>query len=277
MKFSSLLQDTAAIDVFIKILTAASRLSKKRCCVKIEKDALNFISCSGLHDGGAWFNLAIPNSSQLFRKFDMVGMNPRNKDQNFIHFEFDIDSLVRILPGGHCYLKLKLSKSQSDEPILAVEVRNPEADIVSHQIPITIVLSRYWSTYTRPTIGHRKMCISMPPPRVIARFIHAFKNMSARVVKFTASTSGDLRISTKIDHGEIDASFSDLQTIPSETDSQEDTANVQLMIRNITTLFQSFAHSRSRVKMSIISNRMAEFNIHSEDCVLSFIVGNVSD
>ncbi|PIC51338.1 hypothetical protein B9Z55_001888 [Caenorhabditis nigoni] len=172
----------------------------------------------------------------------MVGMNPRNPEQNFIFFELEIDSLVRILPGGHCYLKLKLSKSQSDEPILSVE-----------------------------------MCISMPPPKSIARFIHAFRNMNARVVKFTASVSGDLRISTKIDHGEIDASFSDLQTNPSETDSQEETANVQLMIRNIQSLFQSFAHTRSRVKMNIISNRMAEFNIHNEDCVLSFIVGNVSD
>ncbi|UMM12713.1 hypothetical protein L5515_001354 [Caenorhabditis briggsae] len=277
MKFSSLLQDTAAIDVFIKILSAASRLSKKRCCVKIEKEGLNFISISGLHDGGAWFNLCVPYSSQLFRKFDMVGMNPRNPEQNFIFFELEIDSLVRILPGGHCYLKLKLSKSQSDEPILSVEVRNPEADIVSHQIPITIVLSKYWNTYARPTIKLRKMCISMPPPKAIARFIHAFRNMNARVVKFTASVSGDLRISTKIDHGEIDASFSDLQTSPSETDSQEETANVQLMIRNIQSLFQSFAHTRSRVKMNIISNRMAEFNIHNEDCVLSFIVGNVSD
>lgn len=277
MKFSALLQDTAAIDVFIKILTAASRLSKKRCCVKIEQESINFISCSGLHDGGAWFNLAVPYSSQLFRKFDMVGMNPRNKDQNLIFFELEIDSLVRILPGGHCYLKLKLSKSQRDEPILAVEVRNPEADIVSHQIPITIVLSKYWNMYSRPTIGHRKMSISMPPPKAIARFIHAFKNMNARTVRFTASVSGDLRISTKIDNGEIDASFSDLQTNPSETDSQEDTATVRLMIRNITSLFQSFAHTRSRLKMNIISDRMAEFNIHNEDCILSFIVGNVSD
>ncbi|KAF1770381.1 hypothetical protein GCK72_002199 [Caenorhabditis remanei] len=277
MKFSSLLQDTAAIDVFIKILTAASRLSKKRCCVKIEKEALNFISSSGLHDGGAWFSLSVPFCSQLFRKFDMVGMNPRNPEQNLIFFEFDIDSLVRILPGGHCYLKLKLSKSQNDEPILGVEVRNPEADIVSHQIPITIVLSKYWNTFARPTIGHRKMSISMPPPKSIARFIHAFRNMNARVIKFTASSSGDLRISTKIDNGEIDASFSDLQTNPSESDSQEDTANVQLMIRNISTLFQSFANTKSRVKMNIISNRMAEFNMHNEDYLLSFIVGNVSD
>lgn len=149
-----------------------SKLSKKRCCVKIEKNgfknpvllikfyelsALNFICCSGLHDGGSWFSLSIPYSSQIFRKFDMVGMNPRNEEQNLIYFELEIDSLVRVLPGGHCYLKLKLSKSQKDEPMLSVEVRNPEADIVSHQIPITIILSKYWNSYSRPSIGHRKV------------------------------------------------------------------------------------------------------------------------
>lgn len=207
----------------------------------------------------------------------MVGMNPRNEEQNLIYFELEIDSLVRVLPGGHCYLKLKLSKSQKDEPMLSVEVRNPEADIVSHQIPITIILSKYWNSYSRPSIGHRKMSISMPPPKMMSRFLHVFKNMNTRVVKLTASTSGDLRISTKIETGEIDVSFSDLQTNPSETDSQEDTAKVQLMIRNISPLFQSFANTRTRAKMNIISNRMAEFNFHNEDCVLSYIVGNVSD
>lgn len=43
---------------------------------------------------------------------DMVGMKPRQEEDNLIFFELEIDSLVRILPGGHCYLKLKLSKSQ---------------------------------------------------------------------------------------------------------------------------------------------------------------------
>ncbi|CAI2303532.1 unnamed protein product [Caenorhabditis sp. 36 PRJEB53466] len=277
MKFSATLHDASAIDTFIKILSATTRLSKKRCCVKIEKSTLNFISCSGLHDGGAWFNLAVPKSSQLFWKFDMVGMHPRNEEQNLIYFEIDIDSLMRVLPGGHCYLKLKLSKSQNDEPILAVEVRNSGSDIVNHQVPVAIVLTKYWNTYARPSIGHRKMAITMPPPKAVSRFLHAFKNMNVRVVKFTASRSGDLRISANTDQGGMDVSFSDLHANTAESDSQDDTAKVQLMIKNIGTLFQSFSTTRARVKMNIISNRMAEFNIHNEDYVLSFIVGNVSD
>uniref|UniRef100_A0A8R1ELZ9 Uncharacterized protein n=1 Tax=Caenorhabditis japonica TaxID=281687 RepID=A0A8R1ELZ9_CAEJA len=130
MKFSTLLQDTPAIDAFIKIITATSRLSKKKCCVKIEKSALNFVSCTGLN-GGAWFNLAVPYSSQLFRKFDMVGMNPRNEEQNLIFFELEIDNLVHILPGGHCYLKMKLSKNQTSRVWKKSQNRRVSANIVS--------------------------------------------------------------------------------------------------------------------------------------------------
>uniref|UniRef100_A0A8R1DS33 Checkpoint protein n=1 Tax=Caenorhabditis japonica TaxID=281687 RepID=A0A8R1DS33_CAEJA len=161
----------------------------------------------------------------------------------------------------------------NDEPILSVEVRNPESDIVSHQVPITIILSRYWPSYARPAIADRRMSISMPPPKFISRFLHAFKNSNARVVKFTASRVGDLRISTRIDNGEIDASFADLQTAVMDGDSQEETASVELTIRNISTMFHSFAHTKSRVKMNIISHRMAEFTVINEDYNLSFIAG----
>ncbi|CAB3408637.1 unnamed protein product [Caenorhabditis bovis] len=275
MKFSAVLQDTTSADTFIRYLNAASRLGKKRCCLKIQTEGISFVSCANLHDGGCWFCLYIPCSSQIFRRFDFIGLNARIPDQNFIYLELDIDNLVKILPGGHCYLKIKLSKNQADEPVLAVEVRDPDSDIVTHQVPITVILSRYWSAYARPSHGHKKMSIFLPQAKVLCRVMQAYKNMNAKCLKFIASTNGDLRISSTIEHGEIDALFSDLPTNTAETDSQEDSSTVQLMIKSIVSMLQSFTFSRTRVKMNIISNRMAEFNMHCDDYDLSYIVGNV--
>ncbi|CAI5437987.1 unnamed protein product [Caenorhabditis angaria] len=277
MKFTAVLQDSNAIESFIRIVNATCRLGKKRCCMKMQKDGLSFISCASLQDGGTWFSIFIPCNSQLFRRFEVVGLNPRSPDQNFIYLEIDMDNLVNIIPGGHCYMKIKLSKNTADEPVLILEVRNPDSDVVIHQVPINVILSRYWSNYARPTVGHKKMSIFLPQPRNLSKVVIGLKNMNAKIIKFTASSEGEMRLSSSVEHGEIDALFTDLPTNIAESDSQEETASVQIVIKSISTMFQSFAFLRSPVKMNIISHRMAEFSINSDDCTVSYIVGNISE
>ncbi|CAD6185984.1 unnamed protein product [Caenorhabditis auriculariae] len=279
MRFSAVLCDETSVESFSKFIGATSKLGRKRCCIRIQNDGLCFMSCEKLQDGGCWFCIFLPRTGQMFRQYDFSGFNDRVEEQNLIYLEANVDNFVKVLKGNLCYLKLKLTRTPApdQDPIIRIEVRSVDSDIIRHEVPIKIIMSRHWSQYEKPSLGRRKMSIYLPPPKSLYKVLQTYKNLNATVIAFNASSGGDLRLEGTMDQGEIDVLFNDLSNDAAETDSQEDWARVKLMLKTVFPLFQSFFFCNSRVKLNIISNQMAEFSMRSDDHQLCFIVGNVTE
>ncbi|PAV88640.1 hypothetical protein WR25_22629 [Diploscapter pachys] len=278
MRFSAVMNDSAAIDQFATYLTQVNRMCKKNCCVKIQPNGMTFMSSGNMSESGHWFCLFISKDGHLFRSFSFAGLDPSDPEKNYIYFEFALDEMSRMLNKDHHHMKLKLANNSQIGPYLRVELQSPCSDLIVHEFMVRIIPSRSWDLYRQPTIGHLKMSIYMPPSKQILRLLHSLKSMKAKFVKFRSNNEGEMYIESNTDQGQLSAYFSELQNDRIESDSQEDFATVRLMTNSVHQ-FYSALPPLTRIKLNTITDRMAEFKTfsHEEDAKIVFVVGNITE
>ncbi|CAI4226628.1 unnamed protein product [Auanema sp. JU1783] len=275
MRFSALFSDQGSVEIFNKCIGAVSHLSKKKCAIKITPAGMCFIcnTTTGVNskDGDYWCGVLIAYSP-TFLSYSFAGLA---EDKNEIILEINVDDLARCLQyNQHNSPKIKLA-NKNNSPHLRVELR--QMNIV-HDIPVTIIQSRKWPLYDCPSMDEIQCCLYLPPTRVLLRVLKSLKNTHTKYVSLRANNEGELQLHAAMKHGECNVFFTDLQneTIANPNTEQQ-WIETKLHVKPLHEFFNQFSFTHSRIKLSLLSSRMAEFSVCQEEFEVSFVLGEIRE
>lgn len=288
MRFTSKLVEPTSIDIFSRLVSTVTKLSKTSILrLSPSPKLLAFVQVDELNDKAhrLWCSV---DPNELFDDFRVEGLNLT--DANEILLELKTDDLNRAIKAapaqGASQIRIRLTRKDST-PYLAVEILLPSlaegSRNVVHFVPVNITPQRYWHDYKQPELPRAHASVFLPPVRSLQRVVAGMKNIDHHVL-ISVNRNGCLTLSVETETVTLRSHFTGLEIpnvdqVPHASQDENEQPDrfyyARVPLKTLVHFLSTQNVPVAPLVCNIVHKRVAHFYCANEDVSFQYYIPSV--
>ncbi|XP_069690158.1 checkpoint protein HUS1 [Periplaneta americana] len=275
MKFRGKMTELLCMKQFSNIIATIAKLAKL-CVVRITKDMLYFIIVDGNVTVGKPMVWSVLEQTHFFNEYNMAGVS---EEQNEIFLEFEPDVMAKSLnslrvSNGAKSVKIKLTNKKS--PCLTFEIQLSEllhSRVCVHDIPVTVLPRREWSTLQEPRIPDFNVSIQLPSLKLLRTVAERMKTLSPYII-LLANHDGTLILKIETAEATVSTHFKDLpvENAGGAGDSSDEFFSARVDVKKFVQFLTCEQVNPNKVVCNILDDQMVAMFLVHEDVTLHYFL-----
>ncbi|KRT85775.1 hypothetical protein AMK59_2330, partial [Oryctes borbonicus] len=273
--FRGKMVDIAAMREFANVAYSLSKLAKE-CVMRITTKKLYFIISeegSGTKKPFVWCELP---GEFYFKEYNVSGMNDEHNEIYLLLSTIMLSKSLSTLKNNGYSLKIKLTNKQT--PCITLEIEQSSEEGIEnrhcvHDIPVEVILVKYWSDYAEPQFNDFHVSIQMPSLKHIKNIVERMKSITHSLI-VSANKYGRLTLKIRTNMVTMAAHFPDLsvesfavgETILPDSDGENDGDELNVVsavidIKKFLLFFYGMQLSNTKTTCSIVQGKMVKLHL----------------